>query len=79
MGEISILLPLALVVASFVVVPFLGWGLSDPGAQWQLIRSWRGGNGPVLGTGAATRQRVINGAALALWIALLVWLFAAAG
>ena len=80
--EEAFVLVLLVVVASFVVVPFLGWGLSDPAGQWSSVQEWRHGRSedrPDLADTAHGKQRVLNGVGLVLWLALAVVAFRTLG
>ena len=80
--EEAFVLVLLVVVASFVVLPFLGWGLSDPGGQWATVQEWRHGRSedrPDLAESAYSKQRVLNGVGLVLWLTLVVVVFRAFG
>lgn len=64
--------------ASFVVVPFLSWGLSDPSGQWAAVEARRLGSKAAVGElaqEAYTKQRVLNLVMLVLWLTALVALF----
>ncbi len=80
--EETFVLALLLGLASFVVLPFLGWGLSDPGGQWGTVQQWRHGRSEDRADLAETaygKQRLLNGVGLVLWLALLVVTFRALG
>ncbi len=80
--EETFVLVIAMGAASFVVVPFLGWGISDPAGQWEVVQARRRGGKAAVGEladEAYGRQRVLNVVALVLWVTLLVALFRAAG
>ncbi len=76
--EETFLLVVAMCAASFVVVPFLSWGLSDPSGQWAAVEARRLGSKAAVGElaeDAYAKQRVLNLVALVLWLAALVSLF----
>ncbi len=80
--EETFVLVVAMGAVSFVVVPFLGWGISDPAGQWETVQAHRRGGRESVGEladEAYGRQRTLNVVALVLWLTLLVALFRAAG
>jgi len=80
--EETFILVIAMCAASFVVVPFLGWGISDPAGQWETLQARRLGGKDAVGELAEDsygKQRVLNVVALVLWLTLLVSLFRWAG
>ena len=80
--EETFVLVIAMGVASFVVVPFLGWGISDPAGQWEVVQARRlGGKAAVgeLAEDAYAKQRLLNVVILVLWVTVLVALFRWAG
>lgn len=80
--EETFVVPMLLGLASFVVVPFLSWGLSDPAGQWAAVQAWRHGRSEEHGDLAETayaKQRVLNLVVLVLWLSLLVVAFRTLG
>lgn len=80
--EETFVLAMVLGLASFVVVPFLSWGLSDPGGQWSTIQTWRHGRSEELGELAESaygKQRLLNLVVLVLWVSLVVVAFRTLG
>ena len=76
--EETFVLVIAMCAASFVVVPFLGWGISDPAGQWETVQARRPGGKAAVGELAQDsygKQRVLNLVALVLWLTVLVALF----
>jgi hypothetical protein len=80
--EETFVLVIAMCAVSFVVVPFLGWGISDPGGQWEAVQARRLGSRAAVGEladDAYSKQRVLNLVILVLWVTGLVALFRWAG